>query len=152
MSAHYFCQFSNCCFLFFVFKKTIEFNMYMYESEVKVKVLVAQLCLTLCNTRDWSPPGSSVHGILQARILEWVAMLCSRGSSQPGIDPRFPALQEDSLPSEPPRKPYIYMAIYIYTHILNKSLLSDMWFTNTFSQSVSSAFIFLAESFTEQSS
>ena len=79
-------------------------------------------------------------------------MLCSRGSSQPGIDPRFPALQEDSLPSEPPGKPYIYMAIYIYTHILNKSLLSDMWFTNTFSQSVSSAFIFLAESFTEQSS
>ena len=148
MSAHYFCQFSNC----FFFLKTIEFNIYMYESEVKVKVLVAQLCPTLCDTMDWSPPGSSVHGILQARILEWVAMLCSRGSSQPGIDPRFPALQEDSLPSEPPGKPYIYMAIYIYTHILNKSLLSDMWFSNTFSQSVSSAFIFLAESFTEQSS
>ena len=124
----------------------------MYESEVKVKVLVAQPCPTLCNPMYRSPPGSSVHGILQARILEWVAMLCSRGSSQPGIDPRFPALWEDSLPSEPPGKPYIYMAIYIYTHILNKSLLSDMWFTNTFSQSVSSAFIFLAESFTEQSS
>ena len=35
---------------------------------------VAQLCLTLCNPVDCSPPGSSVHGILQARILEWVAM------------------------------------------------------------------------------
>ena len=124
----------------------------MYESEVKVKVLVAQPCPTLCKPMSRSPPGSSVHGILQARILEWVAMLCSRGSSQSGIDPRFPALQEDSLPCEPPGKPYIYMAIYIYIHILNKSLLSDMWFTNTFSQSVSSAFIFLAESFTEQSS
>ena len=39
--------------------------------------------LTLCNAMDCSPPGSSVHGILQARILEWVAMPSSRGSSQP---------------------------------------------------------------------
>ena len=39
--------------------------------------------LALCNTVDCSPPGSSVHGIFQARILEWVAMLFSRGSSQP---------------------------------------------------------------------
>ena len=44
---------------------------------------VAQLCLTLCDPMDCSPPGSSVHGILQARILEWVAMPSSRGSSQP---------------------------------------------------------------------
>ena len=46
-------------------------------------VLVAQLCLTLCDPMDCSPPGSSVHGILQARILEWVAISFSRGSSQP---------------------------------------------------------------------
>ena len=50
---------------------------------------------------DYSPPGSSVHGILQARILEWVATPSSRGSSQP----MSPALQVDSLPSEPPGKP-----------------------------------------------
>ena len=50
-----------------------------WETE-KVKVLVAQLCLTLCDPMDYSPPGSSVHGILQARILEWVAILFSRGS------------------------------------------------------------------------
>ena len=49
----------------------------------KVKVLVTQSCLTLCDTMDCSPPGSSVHGILQARILEWVAISFSRGSSQP---------------------------------------------------------------------
>ena len=41
------------------------------------------LCLTLCDLMDCSPPGSSVHGIIQARIPEWVAMPSSRGSSQP---------------------------------------------------------------------
>ena len=45
-------------------------------------VLVAQSCLTLCNTMDCSPPGSSVHGILQARILEWVAISFSKKSSR----------------------------------------------------------------------
>ena len=45
--------------------------------------LVAQLCLTLCDPMDYSPVGSSVHGILQARILEWAAMPSSRGSSYP---------------------------------------------------------------------
>ena len=44
---------------------------------------VAQSCLTLCNPVDCSPPGSSVHGVLQARILEWVAISFSRGSSRP---------------------------------------------------------------------
>ena len=44
-----------------------------------------QLCLTLNDPMDCSPPGSSVHGILQARILEWVAMPFSRGSSPPGM-------------------------------------------------------------------
>ena len=42
-----------------------------------------QSCLTLCDPIDCSPPGSSVHAILQARMLEWVAMPSSRGSSQP---------------------------------------------------------------------
>ena len=45
---------------------------------------VAQLCLTLSSPLDCSTPGSSVHGILQARILEWGAMTSSRGSSWPG--------------------------------------------------------------------
>ena len=45
-----------------------------------------QLCLTLCDLVDRGPPGSSVHGILQARILEWVAMRSSRGSSDSGIE------------------------------------------------------------------
>ena len=44
---------------------------------------VAQSCLTLCDPMDGSPPGSVVHGIFQARILEWAAISFSRGSSQP---------------------------------------------------------------------
>ena len=49
-----------------------------------VKVLVAQLCPTLCDLMDCGLPGSSVHGILQARILRWVVIPFSRGSSRPG--------------------------------------------------------------------
>ena len=67
-----------------------------------MQLLVAQSCLTLFDPMDCSPSGSSIHGILQARILEWVAMPFSRGSSHPGIEPRSPILQADSLPSEPP--------------------------------------------------
>ena len=47
-----------------------------------VKVLVTQSCPTFCDPMDGSLPGSSVHGILQARILEWVVLLSSKGSSQ----------------------------------------------------------------------
>ena len=48
-------------------------------------VLVAQLCLTVCNPMDCSPPGSSVHEILQARILECIAIASFRGSSLPRV-------------------------------------------------------------------
>ena len=53
------------------------------KSCVCVCVLVAQLCPTLCDPMGCSPPGSPVHGILQARILEWVSISFSRGSSWP---------------------------------------------------------------------
>ena len=69
-----------------------------------MKVLVTQSCSTLCDPMDCGPPGSSVHGILQARILEWVAISFSRGSSQPRDQTWSPTLQADSLPSEPPEK------------------------------------------------
>ena len=61
----------------------------------KVKVKVAQSCPTLCDPKDYT-----VHGILQARILEGVAFPFSRGFSHPGIEPRSPASQADSLPAE----------------------------------------------------
>ena len=71
----------------------------------KSEVKVAQSCPTLCNPMDCGLPGSSVHGILQARILEWVAVPFSGDFPNPGIEPRSPALQADSLPAEPPGKP-----------------------------------------------
>ena len=66
----------------------------------KVKVKVAQSSPTLCNLMDYT-----VHGILQARILEWVAISFSRESSQPRDQIWSSALQADSLLSKPPRKP-----------------------------------------------
>ena len=65
---------------------------------------VALSCLTLCDPMDCSLPGSSVHGIFQARILEWVAISFSRGSSQPRIETGSPTLQAMLLPSELPGK------------------------------------------------
>ena len=58
-------------------------SFFLYCSSFVVCVLVAQSCLTLCHSMDCSPPGSSVPEIFQARLLEWVAISFSRGSSQP---------------------------------------------------------------------
>ena len=61
------------------------------------EVKVAQSCLTLCLPVDYT-----VHGILQARILEWVVFPSSGDLPKPGIEPRSPTLQADSLPAELP--------------------------------------------------
>ena len=69
-----------------------------------------QLCTILYDPKDCSPPGSSVHGILKGRLLEWVAMPSSKGSSDPGIEPGLLCLlhwQAGSLPLEPPGKPLL---------------------------------------------
>ena len=71
---------SWCCWRWF---SGLTFFKYIYRYKAindNMVVLAAQSCLTLCNPRDSSPPGSSVHWILQARILEWVAISFSRGS------------------------------------------------------------------------
>ena len=78
---------------------------------MKVKVKVAQLCLTLCDPMDCGLPGSSVHGILQAGILHWVVIPFSR-SSQPRDQTRSPTLQADSLTSELPGKPAATKYVY----------------------------------------
>ena len=77
---------------------------YQSYKTMKVKVSVIQSCLTLCDPTDCSPPGSSVHGILKARILEWVAIPSSRGSSQPRDRTQVSCIA-DSVLSEPRRKP-----------------------------------------------
>ena len=63
-------------------------------------MLVPQTCLSLCDPLDYSPPGSSVHGILQAEILEWVAIPFFKGPSL-GIERGSLALQAGPLQSEP---------------------------------------------------
>ena len=80
---------------------------------MKLKGLVAQSCPTLCDPMDCSLPGSAVHGILQARILEWFAISFFRGSSQPrdqtqtsGIVGRFStvwATREVAIRNEKPK-------------------------------------------------
>ena len=60
--------------------KEVRFGTIQVALLKKVKVLVAQLCLAVCDLLDCSLPGSSVHRILQAEILEWVAIPFSRGS------------------------------------------------------------------------
>ena len=66
---------------------------------------VAELCLTLCKPMNCNPPDSSVHGIFQSTILEWVAVSSSRDLRDPGMEPislASPSLQVDSLPLAPP--------------------------------------------------
>ena len=69
---------------YFLYRRSFMSHISLWDigSEVKWSE-VAQPCPTLCNPMDSSPPGSSVHGILQARILEWVVISFSRGSSRP---------------------------------------------------------------------
>ena len=85
-------------------------------------VLILHSCLTLCNPMDCSPPGSSVHGILQARILEWVAISSSRGSifQTQRLNLHLLSLlhwQMGSLPLSPPGKPITWGSV------------NSIWFT-----------------------
>ena len=68
-------------------------------------LLADQLCLILCDPMDCSPPGSAIHGILQAGILDWVAISFFWGSFWLRDQTPSPALQADSLSSEPQEKP-----------------------------------------------
>ena len=84
-----------------------------------MKVKVTQSCMILCDPADCSLPSFSIHGILQARILEWVAIPSFRGSFQPRDQTQVSASQADSLLSEPPGKP----SFFIWTGVKKKSEL-----------------------------
>ena len=71
---------------------------------VLIVVLLTKSCLTLCDPRDCTLPGSSVHGILQARVLEWVTISFSRGPSQPRDRTHVPLLAGGFFTTEPPEK------------------------------------------------
>ena len=84
-----------------------------------------QSSLTLSDPIDCSPPGSSVHGILQTGILERLDMPFSRGSSQPKDQTGSPSLQADSLPTDPPRKSHISHIITLMSiHCIVRDLIS----------------------------
>ena len=90
---------------------------------------VTQFCLTLCDPMDYT-----VHGILQARILEWVSFPSPGDLPNPGINPRSPALQADYLPVEPQGKPKntgvgsLSLLQWIFpTQELNQGLLHCRW-------------------------
>ena len=84
-------------------------------------------CIWLCDLMDCNPPDSSVHGILQARILEWVAISSSRGSSQTRVQtksPVSPALQVESLAIEAPGKPHFSYKHHIFIPRIFNKLIS----------------------------
>ena len=70
-----------CLYVYFA-KQALRANV-LFQRHVRVCAKLLQSCLALCDPMDHSPPGSSVHGILHARILEWVTMPSSKGSSWP---------------------------------------------------------------------
>ena len=78
----------------------------------------AQSYLTVCDPMDWGPAGSSVYGIRQARILEWVAMLSSSGSSNSGI-------KQDSLPLSHWSSPYFCSMLCFFSSEDLSSLTRD---------------------------
>ena len=93
----------------------------------------AQLCLTLCNPMDCSPPGSSFHGTFQARNLEWVAISFSKGSFAPGIEPVSFTLAGRFFTTVPPGKPhslpYMDVKADMYFLLIHKvSLCKEIWF------------------------
>ena len=75
---------------------------------VVVCYLVTKSCPTLCHPMNCSPPGSSVHGISQARILEWVAISFSRGSSRPRNQTFVSCLAGGLFTTESPGKPHAF--------------------------------------------
>ena len=124
---------------------------------ITMKVLAMQSCLTLCYPMDWSPPGSSDHGILWATILEWVALAFSRGSFQPRdwtqvscIAGRFFTAggQREALRPwqrswgrrlgirkggiEPQESPWIFLSIYPQNQSLPTLLLCALTYTSDF--------------------
>ena len=119
-------SFRSLCKIGIYFLHTFLSN-FIYGNMKKVKVI--QSCPALCDPVDYR-----IHGLLQARILERVAFPFSRDLPNPGIEPRSPALQVDSLPAEPQGK-HKYIGVgslslllrIFFTQELNRGLLHCRW-------------------------
>ena len=114
----------------FSFANTTLFNNVAFEL---VKVLVAQLCLSLCDLIDYNPPKSSVYGISRQEYWSGFPFPSPGNLPDPGIDLRSPTLRADFLPSELPGKPFTviwFLLIFIFLkyflalidHLLHKHL------------------------------
>ena len=84
-------------------------------SALVLLLLFSHSFMSLCNPKDYSPPGSSLHGILQEIILEWFAIPFPGDLPDPGINPMSPALQADSLPTELSGKPEVEVESFIFS-------------------------------------
>ena len=107
--------FNKCCYVIHHFNAHLLLY-FIFLLTNYCACVVTQSSRTLCSPVDCSPPGSSVHGIFQARILEWVVISSTRGSSDPGIKPASPvspAFPTDSLPKEPSGNPMNYYFLFI---------------------------------------
>ena len=118
---------SHCiCILCFLFS--------LFLSEMYACVLVAQSCSALCDPMDCSLPGSSRHGVFQARILEQVAISYSRGLPDPGIEPMSPALAGRFFTTVPPGKPLKLNTSFYFIYLFWLSLVAEsggyslLWF------------------------
>ena len=89
---------------FFVTVLEFRWKCFLHVTNTGMCMQVAESESCSVKSNSLRPMDYTVHGILQARILEWVAVPFSRGSSNPGIKSRSPTLQADSLPAEPPGK------------------------------------------------
>ena len=94
-----------------------------WEGGGRKPCLIAQLCPTLCNPVDCSPPGPSVHGILQARILEWLPFPPPGDLPNPEIKPRLPAFKGRFFTAEPPGKPTLSLQGHqILLHVFDRKI------------------------------
>ena len=101
--------------------------------EEKVKVLIIQSCRALFNPMDCSLPGSSVHGILQARIVEWVAISCSRGFSWPRDRTRVSCIAGRFFTTEPVRNTFSCItwgkSLYSHGQAIKPQMSTNITFT-----------------------
>ena len=127
--------------------------LYIHMCVKKVNVLVAQSCLTLCDPMDCTTPASSVHEMLQARILEWVANPFSMGSSQPRdwtqascIAGRFFAIRATR---DTPICRCVYVCIYMckYMYSIVVQLLSHVWLCDSMDCSTPGSSVHVFENF-----
>ena len=111
----YFVNFHSRLFFFLHFYWSILDLQYLLVSvapQNQLRCLVPRSCPTLCGPHDCSPPGSSVRGICQARILKWIVISSPGDLPDPRIKPVYPAFAGGFFTTEPPGKPELYINKY----------------------------------------